>query len=91
MRGGEGWYISFFSGEFFFYALPQFPAEKKCNPPPCKAQSSYDPPKLKDMTGIIKRYILVEKETIASSLWDFFNKQLFCKKRLHNVLIGSKI
>ena len=34
---------------------------------------------------------MVQKEKIASSFWDFFNKQLFCKKRLHNVLIGSKI
>ena len=43
----------------------------------------------KDSSKVI--YQVVQKETIASSLRDFFNKQLLCKKRLHNVLIGSKI
>ena len=41
--GGGGLMQFFFPGEFF-YALPQFPAEKKCTPPPCMAQKSYDPP-----------------------------------------------
>ena len=52
----------------FFYALPQFPAEKNVTLLLVRPKIVMTLPKLKDMRGIIKRDILVEKETIASSL-----------------------
>ena len=53
--GGGGKLVQFFSPGKIFYALPQFPAEKNCNHPPCMAQKVMTYPMLKDMTGIIKQ------------------------------------
>ena len=52
--GGGGLMQFFFPGEFF-YALPQFPAEKNVPLPLVWPKKVMTLPTLKDMTGIIKR------------------------------------
>ena len=46
LEAEEGWCNSFFPGEFFL-CPPPISCRKKCNPPPCMAQNSYDPPHAK--------------------------------------------
>ena len=54
IRGREGWYNFFFSGEFLS-ALPQFPAKKTVTLPLVWPKKVMSLPTLKDMTGIINK------------------------------------
>ena len=54
IRGREGWYNFFLSGEFLS-ALPQFPAKKTVTLPLVWPKKVMSLPTLKDMTGIINK------------------------------------